>query len=483
MNRLRVIAAPGFALILLALLFPAAGKCSGLDDIEFSSDIRLRWRWVDSGSPGPLRSTYGEAIQRGISLKHRFIFELEYPLSAELRIGGLVRASNEPQLVLRAGPEYYSSEFGSAFISYDTPWLTSRFGYFETYCTPLTLMRWDLKDDAEGGGCQVCGVSVGTAGAILGESLEMLGPVLTFEGIKAAAFGGDLLGLDVFYARPRVAYENEFGSMSRQLNTFGARLDLSTYISRASDLMKVGLIAMTTKEDDGSVESLEGPPAYPPKPFTYSIYGLSLQAPILRWLSLTGEANMTRASEWELVDPKDMDGVLVDRDGKGALGSLDVKAGAVNFETAYIYLTPDWKSFFRALSYSPDRKGPRFRLTVERGTWLFSVFARDLVTVNRISETEREAYRTWSLQASYKPRTGMSFSGSVVYTGLGSKDGAFDYTESGRLYSYVFSAVIEIARDTRLIIEDRYLHNRDYRVPEFNYEANMLSLFLKAAIW
>ena len=104
------------AALLAGTLFAGKASASPVDDIEFSSDIRLRWRWVDSGAQGPLRSTYGEFIQRGISLQHRFVFDLAYPVTGEVRVGGRVRISNEPEGVLTTGPDYYSSEFGSAFI-------------------------------------------------------------------------------------------------------------------------------------------------------------------------------------------------------------------------------------------------------------------------------------------------------------------------------------------------------------------------------
>ena len=462
---------------LTTALSPAAGHCGALDDIEFSSDIRLRWRWVDSGTPGPLRSTYGEFIQRGLSLKHRFVFDVAYPLTSELRVGGRIRVSNEPELVLTTGPDYYSSEFGSAFIAYETPSLRSRFGFYETFYTPLTLMRWDLKDDAEGGGCPVCSSAPGTAGAILGESLEILGPVLTFEGIQFQASHGSVLGLDAFYARPRVSQESDLGLL-RQVNTFGARLDVSTYLSHASDLLTAGLIAVRSEEDEGSVESLEGPPGYPPEPFKNTVYGLTFKAPLLWWLALTGDVTFTKARKWDIFN-------AVDKRGKGAVVSLDLRTSDIRFENAYVYLTPDWESYFRALSYSPDRKGWRSRLVVEKKTWLVSVFARNLISVNRISDinTNRFAFPTWSVQGSYKPRPEVVISGSVVYTGTGVHEGAFDFAETSRLYSYVVAIIADIARGTKLTIENRYLNNRDYEVPEFNYNANMLTVYLRAEIW
>jgi hypothetical protein len=465
------------ACLLVTLLLPASGYSAGLEDIEFSSDIRLRWRWVDSGSPGPLRSTYGEFIQRGISLKHRFVFDLAYPLTRDLSVGGRVRVSNEPELVLTTGPQYYSSEFGSAFIAYETPSLRSRFGFYETYYTPLTLMRWDLGDDAEGGGCAVCPSTPATAGAILGESLEILGPVLTFEGLRFQGSYGSALGLDLFYARPRVSQMSDLGLL-RQVNTFGGRVDLSSYLSHSSSLLSVGLIGIRTEEDEGSVESVEGPPGYPPEPLTNTVYGLALEAPVLWWLDLTGDVTFTRARKFEAPN-------MVDKDGKGAIASLNIKANAVRWENSYIYLSPGWESYFRALSYSPDRKGWRSRLVLDMGTWLVSVFARSLISVNHISEDEgnRLAYPTLSVQGSYEAEPWLTVSGSVVYTGIGVHKGAFDFDETLRLYTYVIAVMADLARGTRLTLENRYLHNRDYESSEFNYQANMLTLYLRAEIW
>lgn len=476
-STVRIISLIALTAALAASLFAGKASASAIEEIEFSSDIRLRWRWVDSGTPGPLRSTYGELIQRGISLQHRFVFDLAYPVTQEVRIGGRVRVSNEPEDVLTTGPDYYSSEFGTAFIAYETPSFRSRFGFYETNYTPLTLMRWDLKDDAEGGGCPVCSSTPGTAGAILGESLEILGPVLTFEGVHFQASQGSALGLDAFYARPRVAGGDEY-TLTRQVNTYGARLDLSHYLSHASGLFKGSLIAVRSEEDEGSVETLEATPAYPPTPFNNTVYGVSLEVPMLRWLSLGGEATLTTARTWEGARE-------LDKDGLGAIASLDVSTHDIRFENAFIYLTPDWESYFRALSYSPDRKGWRSRLVIEKETWLVSVFVRSLLTVNRTSccGPGRQAYSTCSVQGSYKPRSEVLVSGSVVYTGTGFHESGFDYHEESRLYTYVFAVVADIARGVKVTLEDRYLNNRDYSVAAYNYDANMVSLYVQAEIW
>ncbi len=472
---LGVLAALALAYPAAVTLLPAAATASALDDLEFSSDIRLRWRWVDSGTPGPLRSTYGELIRRGLSLRSRFVFDLAYPVTHELRIGGRVRVSNEPEIVLVSGPDYYASQFGSAFIAYETPSLRSRAGFYEIFYTPLTLMRWDLKDDAEGGACPVCASMPGTAGAIIGGSLEILGPVLTFEGVDFHASPGDVVGVDAFYARPKTARQTDFGLM-RQMNTFGARLGLSKYLSHASGLLTGGLTVVRSEEDEGSVETVEGPPGYPPVPYKNTVYALTLEAPLLRWLTLVGEATLTSARTWDGL-------AAVDKDGNGVLASLDVRTADIRFENAFIYLTPDWESYFRALSYSPDRKGWRSRFVIEKRTWLFAVFMRHLLSVNRTEGGGRLVYPTWSIQGSYEPRPGLALSASVVYTGAGTHGGAFDFSETTRLYTYVIAVNADIARGVRLTLENRYLNNRDYEVSDFNYDANMLTLFVRAEVW
>jgi hypothetical protein len=122
---------------------------------------------------------------------------------------------------------------------------------------------------------------------------------------------------------------------------------------------------------------------------------------------------------------------------------------------------------------------------MQKRTWLVSLFVRNLMSVNRISDTNtnRFAYPTWSVQGSYQPRPELLISGSVVYTGIGIHEGAFDYSEESRLYSYVLAIIADIARGVKLTIENRYLNNRDYLVPEFNYDANMLTIYLRAEIW
>jgi hypothetical protein len=302
--------------------------------------------------------------------------------------------------------------------------------------------------------------------------------VLTFEGVRFQASHGSWLGLDAFYARPRVASGDEY-ELTRQVNTYGARLDLSHYLSRASGLLKGGLIVVRSEEDEGSVETLEGTPAWPPTPYKNTVYGLALEAPVLPWLSLAGEATLTSArTSWD-------GGGELDKDGFGAIASLDVNTHDIRFENAFIYLTPDWESYFRALSYSADRKGFRSRFVIEKETWLVSVFVRSLLTVNgRLgSDINRQAYPTWSMQASYKPRSEVLVSGSVVYTGTGIHESGFDYYEESRLYSYVFAVIADIARGVKLTIEDRYLNNRDYTVPDYNYDANMITLYVRAEIW
>jgi len=132
--------------LLAGLLLQAAALCS-IDDLDFSGDVRIRLRYVDSAKPSPVRGTYGELLTRGFSYQNRFVLEVAYPVTGKISVGGKLRVSNEGEIVLRTGPEYLSSEFGSVFAAYETPALRSRFGYYDIHYSPLTLMRWDLRDD------------------------------------------------------------------------------------------------------------------------------------------------------------------------------------------------------------------------------------------------------------------------------------------------------------------------------------------------
>jgi len=175
---------------------------------------RLRWMNIDTTGTGAVGAN-GEPLEPGASLRHRVELTLSYQITPALKAGGLIRISNEGDQVLRSGPDYLSHEGGSFYLRHDTrgrlPLLgrvqsSLTGGYYRLSLTPMTLMRWDQTDTPISGGqraqgCGVCGGDAGMAGFIRSESLEQLGPDLTFEGARWALTLRDRIDLLALYAR------------------------------------------------------------------------------------------------------------------------------------------------------------------------------------------------------------------------------------------------------------------------------------------
>jgi hypothetical protein len=460
----RRLAAMGLGLV--GILAWAAGTY-GLDqNLDVTGDVRLRLRHVDSPDTGDLAGTYGELVKQGLSLKHRFVLEVAYPLTDQVRAGGMLRVSNEGSAVLEAGPDYLSSEFGSAFIAYESPAVRTRLGYYTTAYTPLTLMRWDTKDDPEGGSGCGCPGAGGGAGAILGETLEELGPNLTFEGARVSLTPKGTFGLDGFLARPRQGGENY------QIITYGGRAGLITYLKSKASFLDVGLVAVRSEEDEHSLDAT----ASAGLAFKKTVYGISWKAPLARTVSLDGEWTLTKSSG------------DVKKEGRGGMVSLAVKPhAAVRVEAAYLYLSPNWDSYFRALSYNPDRQGVRLRLEVERGPALVALFARYLSTIEAASEPGggKTAYPTLSVRGRLKVSPAVSCGIAAIYSGKGNADDGVTLDAATKRITAIGTLIFEFAGNSALTLEERYIWNRvdEPAAADRDYEVSMLSLYVRAGIW
>jgi peroxiredoxin len=180
---------------------------------------RLRWMHIDTTGVGAAGAN-GEPLQPGASLRHRMELELSYEITPHLHAGGLIRLSNEGEMVLRSGPDYLSNGWGSLFIHHEArgslpvvrTYASSLVaGYYRTHMTPLTLMRWDEDDTPISGGqraqgCGVCGGDAGLAGFIRSESLEELSPDLALEGARWDLTLAGLLDIHALYARPQTPH-------------------------------------------------------------------------------------------------------------------------------------------------------------------------------------------------------------------------------------------------------------------------------------
>ena len=478
----------------LALCLSALAADAGAIDekLDLTGDVRLRLRHIDSPDTGALAGTYGEALTEGLSLRHRFVLEAAYALTKTVTAGGMLRASNEGEAVLEAGPEYLSSEFGSAFIAYETPTLRSRLGYYTIAYSPLTLMRWDTTDDPEGGGGG-CGCGGGAAaGAILGETLEELGPNLTFEGGRASLSPGGDLGFDAFIARPREA------GTDYQLVTYGGRASYVRYVADSKSFLDIGLLAVRSEEDKHSLP--EGTVAGIATANT--VYGATWKLPIPAPMpiSFEGEWTSTRSSG------------LWDEDGFGIIASLKSQPRpAIKTEASYIYLSENWDSYFRALSYNPDRKGFRLGLEYQQAGTTVALFARVLKTTDSFhpsgyaaaipgeagtagpaaaaasasSSGSETAYQTFSTRGHFRISPAQTIGLAGIYAAEGDDDDSFIPSADTRRTTAIASLVYEFAKDASLTLEERYIWNRveHATVSEHDYDVSMISLYVRAGLW
>ncbi len=456
----------------IAFLFPSL-VLSFPEKLDLTGDVRLRLRLVDSKNYSPL-GTYGEHLTRGFSSLHRLLLEISYPLAEEMRIGGLVRVSNEDRRVIKSGPDYLSSEFGSGFFEYQRDFLTARLGYFPVSFSPLTLMRWDLKDDPEGGGgvCPVCG-GPGVGGALLGETLEELGSKLGFEGIRITVSPKEEISLESYFARPRIQGE------AYPVRNFGSRLGLRYYVKSAGEFAAIDLSMVGSQDDHQSSQPDTSDPLNHIREFKNSIYSISwhvplpFRIPIAGSLSLGGEWTLTesvgeeRAAKWDM-------------DGEGGIISLGVKPLKRLFvEASYIYLSPHWDSYFRALSYSSNRRGPRLRIEYDGKNLAFAVFAKYLETIDT-KLGDHKAYPTLSARLYYRLTPTLDLGFSSIFSGEGWVRKRPEVTFENKRTTIVGSASLKITGDSSINLEQRFvIHDTPYE----DYTVSMTTLFVKAKVW
>ena len=134
---------------------PAAGG-EARSGLSVKGDSRIRFLGIDTRGNAPV-GPYGEAVTSGNHVQYRFTIEMSKRLGGHITLGALLRISNEGREVLEAGPDYYGSEWGSAYATAEYGRFRARVGYFTTHMTPLTLMRWDWRDNPRIGGDAGCG--------------------------------------------------------------------------------------------------------------------------------------------------------------------------------------------------------------------------------------------------------------------------------------------------------------------------------------
>ncbi|MDD3642268.1 MAG: TlpA disulfide reductase family protein [Candidatus Krumholzibacteria bacterium] len=336
-----------------------AGVCAGL---LVRGDARVKFLSVDAsgdGATGP----YGERLEPGNSLLQRFELEASMRVGRHLRAGGLLRAGTEGIAVLRAGPQYFDSERGSVFASIEAGPLTARLGYFTMHMTPLTMMRWDWNDNPRTGGDAGCGCGA-TAGILIVESLEELGPDLTFEGATAGWSRGEFEA-DLFYAMPRRARDTravvwQYGGEEQAaypLEIYGMQAKWRRHDRRTGRFWGAGVHLLGHREDSGAIDPVDLGYA----PFEHhegEILTADAEIPLLPAVSLEGEwIALCRDAGGNLGPGHDE---RAERDGSGGiLGLAAAREGLLDLRFEYLRLSSGFYSPFAALSYEAGRHGMR----------------------------------------------------------------------------------------------------------------------------
>jgi hypothetical protein len=321
-------------------------------------------------------------------------------------VGGFVRIGNEDEKVLKIGPEYLGSRWGSAFAEASAGRFFARLGYYEISSTPLTLMRWDWDDNPRIGGSAGCGCGA-AAGVLLVESLEELSPELVFEGASVGYRASDLEAR-AFYAIPRRANKTRYWESTAEnranypLELGGAETAWSRFDARTGSSWKAGLRFIGTWESDRSVDMVKLGYLWPDPSTSSSIVTADWNVPVLRFVDLRGE--------WMLRNKADENAeaccdTTFTYKGKGGIAGLvlDPPKGW-RFRADYIYLNPEFYSPFAALSYAPNREGARVSAEVPLASdrvvvSLFYKRLRETEASYSGADKERESYFGVSLDA------------------------------------------------------------------------------------
>jgi len=489
-----------------ALEVPGAGTSSVDEEqsrMRVSGQVRSRAMDIRLGQD-PLSLTeptglYGETLEEGRFLTHRFELELGASIGDGLDAGALFRLSNEDEKVLELGPQYFANTLGSVYVQYSGRGFRARLGYFDTHFTPLSLMRWDAEDNPRLGGQSGSCACAGAAGAILLGSLEELGPSLTFEGLDLYWPFAPYADVRAFYALPRIAHEvsyEEYISHSGSLLDFRYRRDL--YGVRAnfnpgsilgSLSPALSLHSVVTRDDEESATlPREGLDFFVPA-INDQVYGGTMAITLHRRFAAKAEFDRTRMDP----DVRGSSDTIVW--GSGFLGTIEAEISErANVSASYYQASEGFASAYSALSYEPGRRGVRgtARLGVKRLE--LELFAKYLEPVEADSERVLGTPGYYVLQSDFT--LGLWMSGHVlsflqvgggwvfrrqthdVYPSVFVEPNDITYGTGLRLDDHVLN--VEVGRDfgsrNKVELTYQYLRHTDEVNPTNEYSAHRTSL-------
>lgn len=437
--------------------------------IRGNATIRLR-DTTHSNVPDPT-GPYGETLKKGLKLNHRAVLEIEARISERLSAGGMLRLSNEDEIVFDIGPERLSSDRGSIFVRYDLESLRWLFGYYDVHFTPLTLMRWDMDDNPEGGGTSRCAVCPSEGGAITAESLEELGPDITFEGSKIDANLGNNLNVVALFARPRIAQERK----TYEQYLYGTHARLLSYHKPSTSFRWLGLIAISVEDDDKSVEN---PSRILYHPIDNKVYGLDFNFPLGTSLLLKGEFAYSRFLEkrTEGQDEKAIGNAIL-------LSALLKYPQRLSTGISYLRLSPEYKSLYSALSYSSNSHGVRvsssYDVVKDRlSVWVFWKWLKELGSAAKNAPDLLETTSTISLGASVNPLKNLLVNTNYILRSS-QRDGSDSVDEVNALMHNVnIEFAYNLTRESSVSLKYQYVRHEDKINSELSHHANITSVIV-----
>ncbi|MBM3234886.1 hypothetical protein FJZ31_01175 [Candidatus Poribacteria bacterium] len=456
-----------------------------LSRIRITGETKLRLRNTYSDALHPI-GIYGEPLEKGQKLNHRMILQIEARVSEKLAAGGMARLSNEGEIVFETGPERLSSDRGSVFVKYNPRNLFSTFGYYDINFTPLTLMRWDMEDNPEAGGTSGCAVCPSEAGAITSESLEELGPDLTFEGVKVNTGIRDKVDIVALLARPRIAREEKnYGQY-----LYGTNIKLLSYHKPSTSFRWLRITAISINDDETSIAE---PLLIPYNPIRNRIYSVDFNLPIsLLWaksplppfskggkggiLSLKGEFALAETN-WNLLSEEEE----ISRGYATILGMSIRYPNRMLMKASYLRMKPKYEALYNALSYTANRHGFRisYGYDIIKDKLSTGVFYKRLTELESIIKSEPELkkrFSTVSLGTSITPIKHFSIRASYIlqssrrdeHSGWGKVDNATRSINIDFTYN--------VARESSLNVKYQYINHRDKVNMESDYQANITSV-------
>ncbi len=377
--------------------------------VRISGTERVRVMNIRSdadSSTGP----YGEILRDGNTVRYRLGIKIDATVTPSVTAGGWLRLSNEGRMILTQGPDYLSLERGSAYVRYSGDHLRMTCGYYPIHFTPLTLMRWDLEDNPQGGGSMACAVCGSASGLLSAESLEELGPSFHFEGTRADLSFADACDVVAFYARADLLrrlyvdtdgfYEPATEETSRDIQGF--RTIFHAYGPGASR----GSAAFTYLRAADDQNTIPGD-ALDPSPTETELIGTDGEIYPVDGLTLSAEWARTRA----LRAPGRPTGEAY------IAGARTLIRRSVSASIHYIRVGPTFRSPYAALSYLPNRKGVRVTAGWRSGNrkTVATIFYKNLEEILRESgQAGLTSYTTWGFSLRIGPHSNISVEGNLI---------------------------------------------------------------------